>query len=101
MQQHRKLTHAEEVEKMRNFTDELVKDPVRLKAFLRKVQGPPTRELKDKEYDQIWMLLQMLEPLRESNNQRTWTSEYVLNGKQYHVTYGLGEHPIIEEVDED
>ena len=101
MQQNKKLTQAEELEKMRNFTDELVKDPIRLKEFLRKIQGPPRRELKDKEYDQIWLLLQMLEPTRESNNQRTWTSEYALNGKQYHVTYGLEENPIIEEVDND
>ena len=69
------------------------------RAFLRRVLGPERRELKEKEYDQVWTLLQLLKPIRESNNQRTWTSEYSLNGKRYDVTYGLGEIPIIEEVD--
>ena len=69
------------------------------REMLRRVLGPPKRQLEGKEYDQTWMLLQMLEPIRESNNQRTWTSEYVLNGKRYDVTYGIEDTPIIEEID--
>ena len=76
----------------KNLSDE------QLKEMLRRVIGSPKRQLEGKEYDQTWLLLQMLEPVRESNNQRTWTSEYVLNGKRYDVTYGLEDLPIIEEV---
>lgn len=54
------------------------------------------RELFGQEYDRIWFLLQMLEPVRISNNQRTWTDEYELNGDRYYVTYGFGDERIIE-----
>ena len=69
-----------------------------IKEMLRRVLGPSRRQLEGKEYDQVWMLLQVLEPIRESNNQRTWTSEYILNGKRYDVTHGIEDTPIIEEV---
>ena len=69
------------------------------RAFIRKVMGPPKRELEGKEYDHIWTLLQLIDPVHSSNNQRTWTDEYHLNGKKYDVTFGLGEQPIIEELE--
>ena len=69
------------------------------RAFIRTVLGPPKRELEGKEYDHIWTLLQLLTPVHSSNNQRTWTDEYHLNGKKYDVTYGLGDDPIIEEME--
>jgi hypothetical protein len=57
-----------------------------------------TKELKGKEYEHVWTLLQLIEPVKSSNNQRTWTDEYELNGKRYNVTYGLEDTPIIEEI---
>lgn len=71
------------------------------KEFIRKVMGPPCRTLKGKERDQIWVLLSLLTPVCQSNNQRTWTDEYELNGKKYNVTYGLEDEPIIDEVEID
>lgn len=67
-------------------------------AWLAKIIGCDCRELKDKEYNQIWTLLRLIEPVSSSNNQRSWTDEYELNGKKYNVTYGLEDKPIIEEI---
>ena len=67
-------------------------------AFVRKVMGPARRSLEGKERDHIWTLLQLIEPTSQSNNQRTWTDVYHLNGKEYHVHY-FDETPDIEEVE--
>lgn len=67
-----------------------------LPAWLKRMLS--RKELKDKEYDHVWTLLQLVEPVSSSNNQRTWTDEYELNGKKYDVTYGLEDKPLIEEV---
>lgn len=67
-----------------------------LPAWLKKMMAK--RELEGKEYDHIWTLLQLIEPVNSSNNQRTWTDKYELNGKKYEVTYGLEDKPLIEEV---
>jgi hypothetical protein len=71
------------------------------KDFIRKVMGPPRRTLEGKERENIWLLLSLLEPVRQSNNQRTWTDEYHLNGKKYDVTYGLEDNPVIDELEID
>ena len=64
--------------------------------IIEAIQGPPRRALVGKEYEHTMTLLRMIEPVRSSNNQRTWTDEYLLNGKEYHVTYGLEDQPLIE-----
>ena len=65
--------------------------PEEARAFIRKVSGAPIRILKGDEYDKIWMLLNMLEPMSTSNNQRTWTEVYVIGNEEesyeYHVTW--------------
>lgn len=57
-----------------------------------------SKELEGTEYDHVWTLLQLIKPVNSSNNQRTWTDEYELNGKKYNVTYGIEDKPIIEEI---
>ena len=69
-----------------------------LPVWLKRMLG--TKELKGKEYEHVWTLLQLIKPVNSSNNQRTWTDEYKLNGKTYNVTYGLEDKPIIEEISE-
>lgn len=83
------------------YTDELCRDPVRLKAFMRAVLGAPRRALAGQEYDDIMLLLKLASPVSSSNNQHTQTDEYRLGGKLYHVTYGLGDDPELEEVEDD
>lgn len=66
------------------------------KAFIRKVMGPPKRMLEGKERENVWLLIQMSTPVRESNNQRFWNEEYLISGRRYDVTYGLEDNPVIE-----
>ena len=65
---------------------------------IKRILGLNSRVLEGKEYAHIWTLLQLIEPHSSSNNQRTWTDCYILNGKEYDVTHGLEDTPIIEEV---
>jgi len=61
--------------------------------------GPPTRELEGEEYDHTWLVLQFLDPVQISNNQRSITEVYEQAGKTYHVHYfTMNELPTIEEV---
>jgi hypothetical protein len=85
-------------ESSKEFIDELVKDPVRLKAFLRKVTGPPKRTLEGKEREQVLLLLTMLEPYAESNNQHSWTDCYRVGETEYHVTSFSNEDIIVDEI---
>jgi len=68
-------------------------------AFIKSIMGPNRRQLFDKEYKDIMFLLKLTDPYHSSNNQRTWTDEYKIAGKIYHVTYGLEDDPVIEEVE--
>lgn len=67
------------------------------RAFIQKVMGPPRKTLESKEREHIWTLLQLIEPTSQSNNQRSWTDVYHLNGKEYHVHF-FSEEPKIEEI---
>ncbi len=60
--------------------------PEEARIFLRKVIGPPTKTLEGKEKEQILLLLAMIEPFKETNNQRSWTSYYMIGETEYHVT---------------
>jgi hypothetical protein len=66
-------------------------------AFIRKIMGPPKRQLEGKEHDQVWLMLKLAEPVRETNNQHSWCAEYNIGGKIYDVHYFPNEDPFIEE----
>jgi hypothetical protein len=83
------------------FVENLQKDPAKLKAVLRAVIGAPSRTLEGKEYDNTWIMLLLIDPDSTSNNQHTLTEVYTMNRKTYHVTYGLEDCPVIEEILED
>ena len=78
------------------FADELIKDPVRLKKFMRAVMGPPSKTLEGKEREQTLLLLALIEPYSTSNNQHSWTSCYMIGDKDYHVTTFPGEEEIVD-----
>jgi hypothetical protein len=66
--------------------DELFQDPVKLKAFMRKVMGPPHITLEGKDKEQVLLLLALIEPFDSSNNQHSWTDYYMIGETEYHVT---------------
>ena len=75
--------------------------PEQAKELVRKIMGPPKRQLEGKERENAWLLILMSTPVSESNNQRFWYEEYLIGGKRYNVTYGLEELPIVEVYEDD
>ena len=73
------------------------------RMFLRKVMGPPTKTLEGKEREQVKLLLALVEPFKETNNQHSWTQYYMIGKTEYHVTYfpGDGEEIVDEMLNED
>jgi hypothetical protein len=71
------------------------------RVFIRKVMGPPKRQLEGQEREHAWLLIKMSSPVRESNNQRFITEEYVIGSRRYDVTYGIEKIPIVEIYEED
>lgn len=90
------MTNDDYLNRLKDYSEELCKDPVRLKAFLRSVMGPPSRTLEGKEREDILLLLAMIEPYSTSNNQHSWTECYMIGDKDYHVTVFPGEEEIVD-----
>ena len=68
------------------------------KTFLRKVLGPPHRTLAGKEKEQILLLIAMMEPFKETNNQHSWTEYYRIGETEYHVTNFPNEEVIVDQL---
>ena len=65
---------------------------------MRDVMGPMRRQLDENEADKMLVVFALTEPIETSNNQRTITEVYEHAGKTYHVTYGLDDYPLVEEI---
>lgn len=93
------MTKAEELQRMREYGEELRKDPVRLKAFMRSIGAyDKHRKVAGTEYDKLVLLFNMMEPAESSNNQHTWTDTYHIGDRVYNVTYFPEDaKPLIEE----
>jgi truncated hemoglobin YjbI len=80
------MSSKNDLNQMKAFSEELRKDPRKLRAFLRSVMGRPSITLEGKEREQVLMMLHMMEPFKETNNQHSWTSYYMIGDTEYHVT---------------
>lgn len=69
-------------------SDRIMSDPVKLKEFMRSVMGPPRRIIEGQEREHLLTVFNLIEPISESNNQRSWTTVYHHAGKEYHFTQG-------------
>jgi hypothetical protein len=67
------------------------------RAFIRKVMGPPKRTLEGQEKENMLLVFKLVEPVETTNNQRSFTEEYVHAGKTYYVHY-FGSEIEVEEV---
>ncbi len=82
----------------RDFVNKLTKDPVKLAEFMRKVMGPPHRTIEGDEKSEVELILALLVPYKETNNQHSWTYYYRVGDIEYHVTSFPGSHnEIIDE----
>ena len=70
-------------------------------AFIRSIMGPPTRELTGDEKEHMLTVFRLIEPIRQTNNQRSFTDEYVHAGKMYDVHYFEGETEVEEYLPDD
>ena len=67
-------------------------------AWLRRIMGPPRREILGKEKEQLMLLFQMMEPFEQTNNQHTWTDSYKIGNTTYDVTF-IDDEVIVEEIE--
>lgn len=67
-------------------------------AFIRQIMGPPRKTLEGKEKEQILLLLAMIDPFKETNNQHSWTEYYMIGETEYHVTNFPDDEVIVEEL---
>lgn len=65
--------------------DDICKDPVRLKKFMRAVMGPDRRKLEGDEREHMLTVFRLIDPVETSNNQHSFTEVYEHAGKTYHV----------------
>lgn len=86
------------IEALRRQTEERLADPEKMKAWIRLIHGPELRELEGDEAEQMLVVLSLVGHYSATNNQRTATYFYNHNGKEYRVTYGIGDRPLVEEV---
>jgi hypothetical protein len=70
------------------------------RAFIRKVMGPDRRVLEGAEREHMLTVLRLVEPIRTTNNQRSFTDEYIHAGKMYDVHY-FDDETVVEEIIED
>jgi hypothetical protein len=94
------VTAKTSVELIQEAAERIRNDPVKLKEFMRKVMGPPKRVLEGAEREHMLTVFKLIEPVRTTNNQRSFTDEYVHAGKMYDVHY-FDDEIVVEEYLED
>lgn len=62
-------------------------------AFIRRMSGPPSRDLEGEEYEHIRLVLALIAPYKQTNNQHCWTDYYKVGEIEYHVTTWPGDEP--------
>jgi hypothetical protein len=88
-------------EASKRFLEELRKDPVKLRKFLRDISGPEQRIITGQEREHLFTVFNLIEPTSDSNNQRTWTTVYHHAGKEYHYTVGEEFDELVEILPDD
>jgi hypothetical protein len=75
--------------------------PEEAKSWIRKVMGPPRRVLEGAEREQVLTMLALIGPTATSNNQHSWSEDYVQSNHHWCVTYFPNEEAIVEEIERD
>jgi len=72
--------------------------PAQARDFIRKVMGPPRRTLEGEEKEKILTFLKLIGPAVTTNNQHSWSEDYIYEGKHWAVTYFPDDDIIVEEI---
>lgn len=87
------------IEALTKYTQPLSHDPEKLNELLAKEGHLDTRRtIEGTERDHLFIILKLLGPVYQSDNQRVSVDCYEHNGKKYEVTYGMSEDFTIEEL---
>lgn len=73
--------------------------PEEAQAFIRKIMGPPRRILKGTEREQALTMLALIGPTVTTNNQHSWSEDYVQSGRHWCVTSFPNGEVIVEEIE--
>ena len=73
--------------------------PAEAQTWLRQVMGPPRRILEGAEREQVLTMLALIGPTVTTNNQHSWSEDYVQGGQHWCVTYFPNEEAIVEEIE--
>ena len=70
------------------------------REFIRRVMGPQRRELEGEEREQVLLMLAMLgKPTSTSNNQHSYSEDYVHAGRHWCVTTWPNGYYTVEEIE--
>lgn len=70
------------------------------RAWDREITGLPRRRLEGKEKEHTLTMLALIGPTVITNNQHSWTDDYIHFGKHWSVTYFHNDpDPIVEEIE--
>lgn len=89
------MTNNEYLERIKAHSEELKKDPVKLKEFMRRVMGPPHQTLEGDEKAHTLLMIALINPFKVTNNQQSWTEYYMIGKTEYHVTTFPGASDVI------
>jgi hypothetical protein len=73
--------------------------PDEAQAFIRKIMGPPRRMLEGTEREQVLTMLALISPTVTTNNQHSWSEDYVQSGRYWCVTSFPDGEVIVEEIE--
>lgn len=87
------------IEALNKYTQPLSHDPEKLNELLAKEGHFDTRRIiEGTEKDHLFIVLTLIGPAYQIDNQRLAVECYEHNDKKYEMTYGMSEDPLIEEV---
>jgi hypothetical protein len=73
--------------------------PNEARAWLCKVTGPPCRVLEGDEREQTLTMLALIGPSVTTNNQHSWSEDYIQGNKHWCVTTFPAGESIVEEIE--
>jgi hypothetical protein len=73
--------------------------PEQAQALLQRVQGPPRRVLEGAEREQTLTMLALIGPSVTTNNQHSWSEDYIQGNKHWCVTTFPAGESIGEEIE--
>lgn len=96
------MAHDEYLKQLRTAGENLRKDPVKLRKFLKEIGALKKRRvIEGEERDRIMTMLRLLGPGEQTNNQRVWTESWRIGNIEYNIHCGEEFEELEEVIDED